>query len=195
VDFVVNGAAICFGLVALLFAAVIVYGSFSRRSESEPDPEGVRTLATFRGGPCGAEELERIAEEGPATAGADMLRALVEALVEEGVDAADPVSPDGYGWGVLLGEEGDAHLRVGVRSTGEIGEVFEDTDDMEWVLMLEETSAGGPGPRELLMPIHRALGRLPGVESIQWFPRHRFDEDEEAGGHPYPVDESRDPEG
>ena len=189
-----DGALICMGLVGVLFVGLTVFAIHGRRHESRPDPEGVRTLASFRGGPCGPEEHVEIVEEGPAAAGGDLLRALVDELAAEDVQPSDPVSRDGHGWGVLLSDS-EAYLQVGLRSAGELdGRELDPDTEREWLLTLVDASGGGPGPRELLPPIHRALERVPGVDSIQWFPRHRFDE-EDTAGHPFPVDEPTEREG
>ncbi|APR80826.1 Hypothetical protein A7982_06173 [Minicystis rosea] len=168
---------VLFGVMALFVVALVGFALWTRRGESRPDPPGVRSVATFRGGNLHilAEERAAEADEGRAALGKGLLSVLSDRLRAHGLSVDTP-DRDDYGWGVILRAEGEtAHLLLGAA---------EDEDAQpRWVLSVLDR-AGGPGPRAVLAHVDTALHTIAGLEAIQWYERG-----DESAAAASPVDD------
>jgi hypothetical protein len=169
-------------VVAAVVAGMFAWAFWSRRGERRGDPPGVRTLASFRGAGHHVLASERQAQrEKGEPLGQGALQALAEELRRLGITVARLDLHESFAWSAHI-ERGSAkaYLILGERPG----------DGDEWLLLVQDSSSGGPGPRSLLGDIHAALTRVAELRDITWHSRQCFDGgDEVSSAASSPVDE------
>jgi hypothetical protein len=159
-----------------LLVFVIGLAIWTRRGESRGDAPGTRTLCQFEGPAAWGEDGDL--EEG-VWPGEGLITRIAEELRERGV-AAENIDLDDSGWACFAERDGESAYLLLTPSAD---------PEHSWLLNVLEPSSGGPGPANLLQPVHEALQGLEGVVRIRWYARERFGIGDPGPGAPYPLDE------